>query len=171
MNRTILWLHRLFTFAGHFPQILIDESNRDVYNRFGPDNLNFDPRKDELKLLTDIGSGYLFWGIFAYLVTSPAQARGCRSWVAIATILFLIVELCFGLSGMELPTWMPPTLTEYELCFFFHSVFPILIAVLSSLSNYYYVDVDQTSLAVLNDVIGHQKVGKAQFITGICAIR
>jgi DnaJ-class molecular chaperone len=41
--------------------VLMDEQQRDLYNRFGDSNLKFDPRQDELKLLSGIAAVYIFW--------------------------------------------------------------------------------------------------------------
>lgn len=49
----------------------MDEAQRDLYNRFGPSNLAFDPRKDEMKLISDISVSYVFWAVVAYLLTIP----------------------------------------------------------------------------------------------------
>ncbi len=67
--------------------ILMDENYRDIYNRFGLlSSFDFDPRKDDLKLLTDVSLTYLFWGVVAYIVTLPTSARACRTWITIVGI-------------------------------------------------------------------------------------
>eukprot|EP01036_Dinobryon_divergens_P032264 gene32264-41815_t len=47
--------------------VLMDETQRDIYNRFGERDLTFDPRKDEIKLICDIGVTYVFWVVVAIL--------------------------------------------------------------------------------------------------------
>lgn len=138
----------------------MDEEKREVYNRFGSDHLKFDPRKDELKMLTDVGTGYLFWAIFAYFVTATKSTRSSRSWITILGIIMLIVELCFCISEeITIPPQIAPTtLTEYEGIYYLHSIFPVVVVMLATLARTMYVDVDETSVQVLNGVIEHQKV-------------
>lgn len=64
--------------------VLMDESTRDMYSRFGAmESYEFDPRKDELKLLSDIAMNYLFWMVVVYVMTLPVSSRSCRTWIAI----------------------------------------------------------------------------------------
>lgn len=137
---------------------MIDETQRDIYNRFGPKNLEFDPRKDEIKLMIDIATGFFFWGLFSYLITIPVGWRGARSWVAILALILLGAEITFAMSGVEIPSFIYPSLTEFELLYYLHSVFPIVTMLLGVTAQYFYVDVDRTSIEVLNNVISHQKV-------------
>lgn len=136
----------------------MDEGMRDVYNRFGPSHLTFDPRKDELKLITDMAIPLLFWGVTAFVMTSAPGAAAARNWIAIAAIGLLAVESIFYLSETTVPLWMvPSTLTEHEVIFYLHSAFPAIIALLSALATSLYVDVDHTVNAVLAEVMDHQK--------------
>jgi hypothetical protein len=139
-------------------QVLIDENLRDIYNRFGPRNLEFDPRKDEIKLMIDIATGFFFWGLFSYVVTLPTSWRGARSWIALLALVLLGAEVVFAMSGTEIPAFLHPTLTEYELIFYLNSAFPIVIVLLGASAQYFYMDMDATSISVLNDVVAHQKV-------------
>jgi hypothetical protein len=154
----------------------MDESLRDIYNKFGENHLKFDPRKDELKLITDIGTGLLFLGIFSFIITAPPASRGCRTWIAVLGIALLICEFSFAISEVQLPSWiLPATMTEYELMFYLHSLFPIIGAILVIFSQFYFVDIDKISMTVLYDVINHQKVielptHKLLFTTKLCII-
>lgn len=143
-------------------QVLMDEEHRDMYNRFGSSSFEFDPRKDELKLMTDVAVEYLFFGLTAYLMTLPLGARSARTWLTILGIVMLAVEVMFKLTETTLPDWMPETLTEHEVIFYLHSFFPLVVTLLRMLSESLYVDVDQTALAVLKEVYLQQKV---QFMT------
>lgn len=139
-------------------QVLMDESNRDIYNRFGTASLKFDPRKDELKLISEVGLSYLVWGLLAYIMTLPVACRAARTWIVIAGIAVLSVEVCFSLTETAMPEWMrPSTLTEFELLQLLHNAFPFIIASLSALAMSLYVDIDSTTLAVLKDVFEHQR--------------
>ncbi len=131
---------------------------RDTYNRFGTDHLEFDPRKDEMQLVADIGIEFMFWGVVTYIMTLPKGARASRTWITILGIAFLAAEVFLLLTDTAIPEWLPPTLTEYELLFYLHSIFALLIAILQIFSESLYVDADKTSLVVLKEVYDSQKV-------------
>lgn len=136
----------------------MDEALRDAYNRFGASALVFDPRKDEMKLITDTSMGYIFWAVCAYLATLPTGVRAARNWIAIIGIIILSVEVCFSLTETTIPSWMPEYLTEADLVYYLHALFPMLIAFLCVLADYLYVDPDKTALAVLKEMTENQKV-------------
>ena len=142
----------------------MDEAQRDIYNRFGTNFLEFDPRKDEMKLIADTGVVYLFWIVVGYIMTLPRSARACRPWLGILGVALLAAEVCFQLTETALPEWTQYSLTEYELLFILQSFFPCLVASLRCLAEYLYVDVDMTSIAVLKEVHNHQKVIIQAFI-------
>jgi len=140
--------------------VLMDESQRDIFNRFGDSTLEFDPRKDEMKLISDIAVVYLFWIVLGYVMTLPMGARASRTWLMILGVLVLALEVCFCLTETALPEWAPETLTESELLFYCHSLFPLCVAGLRCLSESLYVDCDQTSIAVLKDLHTQQQAMK-----------
>jgi hypothetical protein len=129
--------------------VLMDEQQRDLYNRFGDKNLKFDPRQDELKLLSGVASVYILWLVITFIFTSPIGARASRIWIAIVGIIMLIVEVSLCLTESSLPNWMPGTLTEFELIRYMHSIFPAVLAGFRCLSEYLYVDIDRTSMQAL----------------------
>lgn len=139
--------------------ILMDEVQRDVYNRFGDGTLEFDPRKDEMKLLSEVATVYVFWTIVAFIATLPAGARASRTWIMIVGILLLSIEVVLCLTETPIPEWVSlnKRTTEYELLFMLHSIFPGLILGFRCLSEYLYVDVDSSSILVLQDVFTQQK--------------
>lgn len=138
--------------------VLMDESQRDIYNRFGPGAIAFDPRKDEMKLISDIGVVYLFWTVSGYLMTLPVGARASRTWMVILGIALLAVQVSFCLTETQLPAaWVPERLTEHEVVLGLHCLFPLLIVCLRILAESMYVDADATSIAVLKELCDHQK--------------
>ena len=138
----------------------MDESQRDIYNRFGVESLLFDPRLDELKLLSSLAALYLYWIVSTYILTIPIAARASRTWIAIFGIGVLALEISLCLTESSLPSWMPATLTEQELMIHVHSAFPTVIVAFAALATYMYVDIDMTSIAVLRQLAEHQKVRK-----------
>jgi hypothetical protein len=137
--------------------VLMDDSQRDIYNRFGKDSLAFDPRLDELKLISSLGSVYLFWIVSSSIFTFPIAARGARSWILIFGIIALVLELSLCLTQLSMPSWMPLSLTEQELMKIVHSAFPALIAALAAVSILVYIDIDKISIEVMQELTQHQK--------------
>jgi len=142
--------------------ILMDEELRDTYNRFGSHNLEFDPRKDEMKLIADVAVKYIFFGIVMYIMTIPNSNRASRTWIIILGIALLAIEASFLLTDTSIPIWMPKFLTEYELLFYLDSAFPLVIVLLSALAKSLYVDVDQTTVSVLHEILISQKLMNSQ---------
>lgn len=138
----------------------MDETTRDLYNRFGTMDVSLDPRKDEMKLVVDVGIVYLFWGVVTYVMSLPMAARASRTWSAIAILFIFALEVCFCLTEAVLPVWMIPAyLTEYELNYYLHTAFPMVLAGLRCVAEYLYVDSDATSMLVITELTKNQKVG------------
>ena len=138
----------------------MDEEQRNIYNRFGYDSISFDPRKDEMKLVSDIGVLYVLWIVLSYIMTIPIEAHTSRTWLAILGIVMLAIDISFLLTDTDIPTWCPTTLTEYEVHLYMHSIYPLLIVLCRCLSSYLYIDTDATSMAVLAQISSHQKVDR-----------
>ena len=108
--------------------ILMDESHRDIYNRFGEESIKFDPRKDELKLLSDLAVHYIAWGVLAFIYTMPAGSHAARIWLTIASIAMLVIEVSLTLTESSLPEYVGkvfPYLTERALLTYLHAAFPL----------------------------------------------
>lgn len=140
--------------------VLMDESTRDIYNRFGEENIKFDPRKDELKLMSDLAVHYLAWGMLAFVYTMPAASHAARIWLTILSIAILVVEVSLTLTQSSLPDYASkafPYLTERSLVNALHAAYPLFMALLRCVSESLYVDVDKTSLACLSEISAHHK--------------
>jgi hypothetical protein len=135
----------------------MDESPRDIYNRFGEDDLAFDPRHDELKLLSSMTTSYIWWIVATFIFTAPAGAKVCRTWMAIIGIIMLITEVTLTVTESSLPKWMGKTLTENELITAMHTFYPIILAALRSVAEWLYVDVDKTTLTVIKLITDQQR--------------
>jgi hypothetical protein len=136
--------------------ILMDEQQRDIYNRFGEGDLSFDPRMDELKLIGSTGAVYLFWVVCVYFVTMPKSSNVSRTWISIAGIAMLVVEVSLRLTESTVPAvpFLPATLTENVLIVFLHSIFPAVVLALRCVAEAYFVDVQQSSLEIMGKVLG-----------------
>ncbi len=142
----------------------MDGSTRDIYNKFGPDNITFDPRKDELNLISGIATNYIFWAVMIYLMTVGKPFQVGRTWIVVMMIFFLIIEVFICLTETTLPAWFPEYMTEYEFILLVHSAFPCIIAGLCLLAKYLYVDIEKYTVDTLMYLITQQKVGTTIFI-------
>ena len=136
----------------------MDDQLRDLYNRFGENHLDFDPRKDELKLLSNIGFSYIKWFIIIYILTIPPLTRASRTWIIFVCIGMIISEVMLSLTETKLPDYMPFNITEYELIEIIHSVFPGIVATLLTIAAYFYIDVDRQCSFILSFVASQHKV-------------
>lgn len=136
----------------------MDESKRDIYNRFGEQSLQFDPRQDEIKLLSSVVTTYLYWGVLSYIVTIPKSSKMSTNWILIVLIAIFVLEVFLCLTETAVPDFGLPYLTEQELLLFVHSFFPFILVSLKVLADCLYVDVDQYTIDALSAITTHQKV-------------
>jgi hypothetical protein len=141
----------------------MDDSLRDIYNRFGSESLDFDPRKDELKLLSNISFSYIYWFVLIYILTISQSARASRTWDIFLCIGVMITEVTLCLTDTSLPTWVPFNLTEYELVKWLHALLPGVISALRAIAEYSYADVDQQCGALLESILEQQKVRNCRY--------
>jgi uncharacterized membrane protein len=137
----------------------MDEEHRDVYNRFG--TVDFDPRKDELKLIVDIVVKYLVWLVVCWVSSFRRGSKAARTWLAIVGLLALAAELAVSLTEIELPVvdvFPINQLCEFELVLYFHVVFPLIVSLLCCLAETLYIDADQVCLETLQQIALNQKV-------------
>ena len=74
----------------------MDEGKRDIYNRFGEEFLQFDPRQDDLKLLSSVAATYVYWGVVAAKVRNNHDANMLKKNY---TLKLLFVCLVFSLAA------------------------------------------------------------------------
>jgi hypothetical protein len=132
--------------------IMMDESNREIYNLFGEDYIDADPRKDELSMLIAIMACYIFFGISAHIMSMPRAARACRTWIMILLVFMMIFDFMIRVIGyISIPKWylLPSTMTEFELLGVFFNVLPLAIAILRCVAEKLYVDSDLTTKEVV----------------------
>ena len=136
--------------------VLMDEKFRDLYNRFGLTGqaLTFDPRLDELRLITDIAGVYVFWLVVLFATTFSQGARASRTWGCIAGVALLVLQFSFSATEFAIPTWLPGAtyLTEAELVALCHRVFPGILVALRCVSESFWVDLDETSVVFLREM-------------------
>lgn len=142
----------------------MDDETRDLYNRFGENTLDFDPRKDELKLLSTIGFVYIQWFVVVYILTIPELTRASRTWIIFACIGMIVIEVMLSLTDTKLPDYTPFNLTEYELISLLHGIFPGIISSLLAIAAYFYIDIDRQCSILLTYIAAQQKVIRIAYL-------
>lgn len=136
----------------------MDETTRDIYNRFGDQYLDFDPRQDDLKLLSSVAATYLYWGLLSYIMTMPKSCKLCSTWIMIVLIAMLVLEVFLCLTETALPIFFPKYMTEYEFLLLLHCAFPFILSLLRILAEYLYLDLDECTIKAFDEISKHQKV-------------
>mmetsp|Transcript_36578 Transcript_36578/g.68103 ORF Transcript_36578/g.68103 Transcript_36578/m.68103 type:complete len:338 (-) Transcript_36578:87-1100(-) len=141
--------------------VLKDEHSRDIYNHFGGNSLEFDPRLDEVALCVDTCIVYLFWAVIVYVFTVPASTRASRSWIAIFGVVTVVFHVMFDLGGVDLPDFLKTTalstMTEHELILLLQSVFPAVAVCLIFLAEALYFDLNRYTLLFLEKSVQRNK--------------
>jgi hypothetical protein len=140
----------------------MDENKRDVYNRFGSESLEFDPRLDDMMLFLDIFTVYLFWSIVVYIFTIPQSSRASRSWIAMLGVAMVVIQAIFALTDFTLPvvvlkTTFLASVTEFEVILFLHSIFPVLVVCLIFLAEGLYFDLNSYTLLFFEKTVNRNK--------------
>eukprot|EP01034_Spumella_vulgaris_P027737 gene27737-34504_t len=76
------------------------------------------------------------------------------------TVAILSLEAMILMSDSAIPeglSFLPSSLCEFEVLFYLRNVFPALVVLLRCIAEYLYVDVDATSIKVLNALVQYQK--------------
>ena len=133
-----------------------------MYNRFGVDGVESDPRLDEISLFVEIFIVYLFWGILAYIITIPTSSRSSRPWIAVLGVIMIATQSLFTMLDTSLPSFFKTTifskLTEYEFILFLHSMFPCFMLCLVFLAEGYYFDLNSYTLKYLEKSVCRNRV-------------
>jgi len=142
--------------------ILQDEKQREIYDRFGDDetNFKFDPRDDPLKLSASLGVKYLYWALLLYFFTLPTIARGCRALIFTLWLTIMMIELSITFSNIRLAMVLPSALfnwTEYQFIQYLYSFLPYIVISLRINSEYSYIDVSQTTDLMLEELYHLEK--------------
>jgi hypothetical protein len=141
-------------------QVLIDENVREVYNIYGDSNLSFDPRNDETRLLASTMFTYFLWLGCSFIFTLPESAHSSRVWITIVIIILFVLEAFMTFGGLTIPPWFPLRhTTEYEVLRALHLALPLVMGILRSVAQCYFVDMDSCTATALAVLIQNNKVG------------
>eukprot|EP00559_Dactyliosolen_fragilissimus_P007491 CAMPEP_0184869710 /NCGR_PEP_ID=MMETSP0580-20130426/35021_1 /TAXON_ID=1118495 /ORGANISM="Dactyliosolen fragilissimus" /LENGTH=367 /DNA_ID=CAMNT_0027371363 /DNA_START=217 /DNA_END=1317 /DNA_ORIENTATION=- len=122
---------------------LIDLELREVYNKFGQEGINSNKRFDETQFFMELGVFYITWGVLAYVLTLGKKSGDARQWTFTGLIVMLVIEVTVMTSPTNpLPSTIFPTMTEHDIVWLLHTLFPAFMNGCRSLGSYLYVDLD-----------------------------
>ena len=122
---------------------LMDMEFREVYNKFGAAGIKANKRFSETQFLLEVGIFYVSYGMLAFLLTMGKKSGDARNWIFTGLIAMLVVEVAIMTSQSNpLPAWLFPQLTEFEVVWLLHTLFPAFMNGCRSLGAYLYVDLD-----------------------------
>lgn len=130
--------------------VLMDMELREVYNKFGQDGIDSNKRFDETQFFIELGIFYLTWGMLSFVLTLGKKSGDAFQWTATGLIVMLVVEIALMTSATNpVPSALFPTLTEYEIVWWLHSLFPAFMNGCRSLGSYLYVDINAQTKQLL----------------------
>lgn len=126
--------------------VLMDQEFRDIYNKMGPEAIKNKRHMDESQILMEIAVYYIVWGLLSYVLTLGKSGSSARSWIYTGEIAMLVLEASVMLSGQGksvIPDWFLPSLTDHELVWVMHSIFPAYMNGCRSICAFLYVDLEK----------------------------
>jgi len=122
---------------------LMDMEYREVYNKFGKEGIKSNKRFDETQFLLELAVFYVTWGMMAFMLTLGKKNGEARNWTFTGMVVMLVIEVTMMTSTTNpIPTWIFPNLTEHEVIWLLHNLFPAFMNGCRSLGSYLYVDLD-----------------------------
>lgn len=123
--------------------VLMDLELREVYNKFGAEGIRQNKRYSESQFLLEVGVFYVSYGILAFLLTMGKRSGEARNWTYSGLLAMLVIEVIIMTSQKNpLPAWLFPQLTEHEIIWLLHTLFPAFMNGCRSLGAYLYVDLE-----------------------------
>lgn len=131
--------------------VLMDMELREVYNKFGAAGIKANKRFNENQFLLEVAIYYVSYGMLAFILTWGQKSGEARNWTLTGLMAMLVIEVAIMTSHSNpIPDWLAPRLTEHEVVWFMHSIFPAFMNGCRSLGAYLYVDMEaQTRLFLL----------------------
>lgn len=129
---------------------LMDMEFREVYNKFGKEGIKANKRFDETQFLLELAVFYVTWGMMAFMLTLGKKNGDARNWTFTGMVVMLVIEVTMMTSQSNpIPTWLFPTLTEHEVVWLLHNLFPAFMNGCRSLGAYLFVDLDAQTRQLL----------------------
>lgn len=139
---------------------LLDPELREVYNKYGKEGIKNNKRYDETQFLIECGIFYVTWGMMAFMLTMGKRSGDARNWTFTGLVVMLIAEVVLMSATQNtsnLPTWLFPQMTEYDIVWLMHSLFPAFMNGCRSLGSYLFVDLDAQTRQLLLALQGQNK--------------
>lgn len=129
---------------------LMDMEFREVYNKFGKEGIKANKRYDETQFLIELAIFYVSWGMMVFMLTLGKRNGEARNWCFTGMVVMLVVEVTMMTSSTNpMPTWLFPTLTQHEVVWLLHNLFPAFMNGCRSLGSYLFVDLDAQTRQLL----------------------
>lgn len=123
--------------------VLMDMEFRDVYNKFGKEGIISNKRYDETQFLLEAAVFYVSYGMMAFMLTLGKKSGEARNWTFTGLVVMLVLEVAIMTSQTNpLPAWLFPRMTEHEVIWLLHSLFPAFMNGCRSLGAFLFVDLD-----------------------------
>jgi len=130
--------------------VLMDMEFREVYNKFGKEGIKQNKRYDETQFLLEVAIFYVSYGMMAFMLTLGKKSGEARNWTFTGLLAMLVVEVAIMTSQSNpLPSYLFPQMTEHEVVWLLHSLFPAFMNGCRSLGAYLYVDLDAQTRQLL----------------------
>lgn len=130
--------------------VLMDMEFRQVYNKFGKEGIKSNKRYDETQFLLELAIFYISWGMMVFMLTLGKRSGDARNWCFTGMVVMLVIEVTIMTSSTNpIPTWLFPSLTEHEVVWLLHNLFPAFMNGCRSLGAYLYVDLDAQTRQLL----------------------
>jgi DnaJ domain len=131
--------------------VLMDMEFREVYNKFGAAGIKANKRFNENQFLLEVAIYYVSYGMMAFILTWGKKSGEARNWTFTGLMAMLVIEVAIMTSQTNpIPDWLAPRLTEHEVVWLMHSLFPAFMNGCRSLGSYLYVDMEaQTRMFLL----------------------
>jgi DnaJ domain len=130
--------------------VLMDMEFRQVYNKFGKEGIKSNKRYDETQFLLELAIFYISWGMMVFMLTLGKKSGEARNWCFTGMVVMLVIEVTIMTSSSNpIPTWLFPSLTEHEVVWLLHNLFPAFMNGCRSLGAYLFVDLDAQTRQLL----------------------
>lgn len=130
--------------------VLMDMEFREVYNKFGAEGIRQNKRFSETQFLIEVAVFYVSYGMLAFLLTMGKRSGEARNWTFTGLLAMLVIEVAIMTAQSNpLPASLFPRMTEYEVAWLLHTLFPAFMNGCRSLGAYLFVDLDAQTRQLL----------------------
>uniref|UniRef100_A0A6U5H7Q2 J domain-containing protein n=1 Tax=Corethron hystrix TaxID=216773 RepID=A0A6U5H7Q2_9STRA len=130
--------------------VLMDMELRVVYNKYGDEGIRTNKRYSEYQMLLEVGIFYATWAMLVFVLTLGKKGNGnARQWIYTVQIMMIIAEVALYSSEKPLPEWFLPSITEAEIIWLLHTLFPAYMNGCRAIGAHLFVDLDAQTRQLL----------------------